>query len=115
MTTVSRTTASIGPVISISWRAAASRFFDFHAESSDLLGILSPQAFVVVDLQQQAVVIAHTEAGVADLFGRDIRIPIAEALIPFTDILVLIFSNFSLMCWASRLLPAALVSLGIPE
>lgn len=79
MTTVSRTTASIGPVISISWRAAASRFFDFHAESSDLLAILSPQAFVVVDLQQQAVVIAHTEAGVADLFGRDIRIPIAEA------------------------------------
>lgn len=78
MTTVSRTTASIGPVISISWRATASRFFDFHAESSDLLGILSPQAFVVVGLQQ-AVVIAHTEAGVADLFGRDIRIPIAEA------------------------------------
>lgn len=70
---------------------------------------------VFVENLQQAAVIAHTEAGVADLFGRDIRIPIAEALIPFTDILVLIFSNFSLMCWASRLLPAALVSLGIPE
>ena len=70
---------------------------------------------VFVENLQQAAVIAHTEVGVADLFGRDIRIPIAEALIPFTDILVLIFSNFSLMCWASRLLPAALVSLGIPE
>ena len=89
--------------------------FDLHTESSDLLGILGPQTFVVVGLQQQAAIIAHTEAGVADLFGRDIRIPIAEALIPFTDILVLIFSSFSLMCWASRLLPAALVSLGIPE
>ena len=70
---------------------------------------------VFVENLQQAAVIAHTEAGVADLFGRDIRIPIAEALIPFTGILVLIFSSFSLMCWASRLLPAALVSLGIPE
>ena len=70
---------------------------------------------VFVEGLQQAAVIAHTEAGVADLFGRDIRIPIAEALIPFTGILVLIFSSFSLMCWASRLLPAALVSLGIPE
>ena len=70
---------------------------------------------VFVENLQQAAVIAHTEAGVEDLFGRDIRIPIAEVLIPFTDILVLIFSSFSLMCWASRLLPAALVSLGIPE
>ena len=70
---------------------------------------------VFVENLQQAAVIAHTEAGVADLFVRDIRIPIAEVLIPFTDILVLIFSSFSLMCWASRLLPAALVSLGIPE
>lgn len=33
----------------------------------------------VEGLQQQAAVIAHTEEGVADLFDRDIRIPIAEA------------------------------------
>ena len=45
-----------------------------------------PCKVFVEGLQQQAAVIAHTEEGVANLFGRDIRITVAEPLILFADI-----------------------------
>ena len=82
MTTVSRTTASIGPVISISWRAAA---FDFHAESSDFLGILSPQALILVDPQPQCVRI-HGERCRVDAYALHVReqcFGIAPIAVPF--------------------------------
>ena len=34
----------------------------------------------VEGLQQQAAVIAHSQKGVANLFGRNVRIPVAETL-----------------------------------
>ena len=37
-------------------------------------------------LQQQAAVVTHTEESIADLFGRNVRIPVAEPLILFADI-----------------------------
>ena len=40
----------------------------------------------VKSLQQQAAVVTHTEEGVANLFGRDIRITVAEALVLLADI-----------------------------
>ena len=40
----------------------------------------------VEGLQQQAAVIAHSQKGVANLFGRNIRIPVTETLVLFTDI-----------------------------
>ena len=40
----------------------------------------------VEGLQQQMAVIAHTEKSVADSFGRDIRIPVAETLVLLADI-----------------------------
>jgi len=40
----------------------------------------------VEGLQQQAAGVTHTEEGVANLFGRDIRITVAEPLILFADI-----------------------------
>ena len=40
----------------------------------------------VEGLQQQATIITHTQEGIADLFGRDIRIPVAETLVLLADI-----------------------------
>ena len=45
-----------------------------------------PCKVFVEGLQQQAAVIAHTEEGVANLFGRDIRITVAETLVLLADI-----------------------------
>lgn len=53
-----------------------------------------PCEVFVEGLQQQAAVIAHTEEGVADLFGRNVRIPVAKALVLLADIGFDIFQLF---------------------
>ena len=45
-----------------------------------------PCKVFVEGLQQQAAVVPHTQKGVTDFFGRNIRIPVAETLILFADI-----------------------------
>ena len=68
----------------------------------------------VKSLQQQAAVVTHTEEGVANLFGRDIRITVAEALVLLADIGLDIFQ---LLVDALRFeaLTCRLVRFGIPE
>ena len=68
----------------------------------------------VEDLQQQAAVVAHTEEGVPDFFGRNIRIPVAETLILFADIGLDIFQLF-VDALRFEAFAGGLVSLGIPE
>ena len=73
-----------------------------------------PCKVFVEGLQQQAAVVAHTEEGVADFFGRNIRIPVAETLILFADIGLDIFQLFvdALRFDASA---CGFVRFGIPE
>ena len=68
----------------------------------------------VEGLQQQATIITHTQEGIADLFGRDIRIPVAEPLVLLADIGVDIFQ---LLVDAQRLeaFAGGFVSFGIPK
>ena len=48
----------------------------------------------VEGLQQKTAVIAHTQKGVANLFGRNIQITVAETLIQLTDIGFDVFQLF---------------------
>lgn len=68
----------------------------------------------VEGLQQQAAIIAHTQESFADLFGRDIQIPVAETLALLTDIGLDIFQ---LLVDALRFetFAGSLVGFGIPE
>ena len=68
----------------------------------------------VEGLQQQAAVVTHTEEGVANLFGRDIRITVAEPLVLLADIG---FDIFQLLVDAQRLeaFAGGFVSFGIPK
>ena len=59
-------------------------------------------------------VIAHTEKSVADSFGRDIRIPVAETLILLADIGLDIF-QFFIETLSFEALTGSLVRLGIPK
>ena len=68
----------------------------------------------VEGLQQQAAIIAHTQESFADLFGRDIQIPVAETLALLTDIGLDIFQ---LLVDALRFeaFAGGFVGFGIPE
>ena len=68
----------------------------------------------VEGLQQQAAIVARTEEGIADFFGRDIRIPVAEPLVLLADIG---FDIFQLLVDAQRLeaFAGGFVSFGIPK
>ena len=68
----------------------------------------------VKSLQQQAAVVTHTEDGVADLFGRNIRITVAEALVLLADIGFDIF-QFFIETLRFEALTGSLVRLGIPK
>lgn len=61
-----------------------------------------------------ATIITHTQEGIADLFGRDIRIPVAEPLVLLADIG---FDIFQLLVDAQRLeaFAGGFVSFGIPK
>ena len=68
----------------------------------------------VEGLQQQAAVVTHTEEGIADFFGRNIRITVAEALVLLADIG---FDILQLLVDALRFEASAcgFVRFGIPE
>lgn len=68
----------------------------------------------VEGLQQQPAIVAHTEEGVADFFGRNIRITVAETLILLADIG---FDILQLFVDALRFEASAcgFVRFGIPE
>ena len=68
----------------------------------------------VEGLQQQAAVVAHTEEGVADFFGRNIRITVAETLVLLADIGFDIF-QFFVDALGFETFAGSLVSLGVPE
>ena len=68
----------------------------------------------VEGLQQQAAIVARTEEGIADFFGRDIRIPVAETLVLLADIGFDIFQLF-IDALGFEALTGSLVRLGIPE
>ena len=68
----------------------------------------------VEGLQQQATIITHTQEGIADLFGSDIRIPVAETLILLADIGLDVLQLF-VDALGFETLTGSLVSLGIPE
>ena len=68
----------------------------------------------VEGLQQQAAVIAHSQKGVANLFGRNVRIPVAETLVLLADIGLDIF-QFFIETLSFEALTGSLVRLGIPE
>ena len=68
----------------------------------------------VEGLQQQAAVVAHTEEGVADFFGRNIRITVAEPLVLLADIGLDIF-QFFIETLSFEALTGSLVRLGIPK
>ena len=68
----------------------------------------------VEGLQQQAAVVAHTEEGIADFFGRDIRIPVAETLVLLADIGLDIFQLF-IDALGFEALTGSLIRFGIPE
>ena len=68
----------------------------------------------VEGLQQQAAVVTHTEESVADFFGRNIRIPVAETLVLLADIGLDIF-QFFIETLSFEALTGSLVRLGIPK
>lgn len=61
-------------------------------------------------LQQELITVPETQPCVLDFLGSDIRIPVADALVLLADIGFDV-SSFSLMRWATILLPAALLAL----
>ena len=69
-----------------------------------------PCKVFVEGLQQQAAGVTHTEEGVANLFGRDIRITVAEPLILFADIGFDVLQLF-IEALGFEALPAALFAL----
>ena len=73
-----------------------------------------PCKVFVEGLQQQAAVVAHTEEGVADFFGRNIRITVAEPLVLLADIGLDIF-QFFIETLSFEALTGSLVRLGIPK
>ena len=73
-----------------------------------------PRKVFVEGLQQQAAVIAHSQKGVANLFGRNVRIPVAETLILLADIGLDIF-QFFIETLSFEALTGSLVRLGIPK
>ena len=73
-----------------------------------------PCKVFVEGLQQQAAVVTHTEEGVADFFGRNIRIPVAETLVLLADIGLDIF-QFFIETLSFEALTGSLVRLGIPK
>ena len=68
----------------------------------------------VEGLQQQAAIVARTEEGIADFFGRNIRIPVAETLVLLADIGFDIF-QFFIETLSFEALTGSLVRLGIPK
>ena len=73
-----------------------------------------PRKVFVEGLQQQAAVIAHSQKGVANLFGRNVRIPVAETLVLLADIGLDIF-QFFIETLSFEALTGSLVRLGIPK
>ena len=73
-----------------------------------------PRKVFVEGLQQQAAVVTHTQEGVADLFGRNVRIPVAETLVLLADIGLDIF-QFFIETLSFEALTGSLVRLGIPK
>ena len=68
----------------------------------------------VEGLQQQATIITHTQEGIADFFGRNIRITVAEPLVLLADIGLDIF-QFFIETLSFEALTGSLVRLGIPK
>ena len=68
----------------------------------------------VEGLQQKTAVIAHTQKGVANLFGRNIQITFAETLIQLTDIGFDVFQLF-IETLGFETPTGSFFSLGIPE
>ena len=73
-----------------------------------------PRKVFVEGLQQQMAVIAHTEKSVADSFGRDIRIPVAETLVLLADIGLDVF-QLLVDTLGFEAFPGGFVCFGIPK
>ena len=73
-----------------------------------------PCKVFVEGLQQQAAVVPHTQKGVTDFFGRNIRITVAEPLVLLADIGLDIF-QFFIETLSFEALTGSLVRLGIPK
>ena len=73
-----------------------------------------PCKVFVEGLQQQAAVVAHTEEGVADFFGRNIRITVAEPLVLLADIGLDIF-QFFIETLSFKTSAGGFVGFGIPK